>query len=101
MQRNAKKEGGLIAPLAWRLRECLISLIVIAVEAMRWVYGVLTSLPASKICCLTTVLVCCVLVCLSLEPYYNGPLILLMAHSLYGLMVPDESPCHARSGKRF
>lgn len=101
MQRNVKAKGDLLARVAWLMREGLISLIVLAVEAVRWLYDILVSLPTSKICCLTTYLVCSILVCLSLEPYYNGPLILLMLHSLYGLMSPSENPRHARRGKRF
>lgn len=74
MQRNVKAKGDLLARVAWLMREGLISLIVLAVEAVRWLYDILVSLPTSKICCLTTYLVCSILVCLSLEPYYNGPL---------------------------
>lgn len=101
MQRNVKAKGDLLARVVWLMREGLISLFVLAVEAVLWLYRCLTSLPASKICCLTTILVCGVLVCLSLEPYYNGPLILLMIHSLYGIMAPDEGRRHTRRGMLF
>lgn len=101
MQRNVKAKGDLLARAARLLREGLISLIVLAVDVVRWLYDILASLPASKTCCLTTVLVCGVLISISLEPYYNGPLILLMNHSLYGLMTPEENPRHRRRGNRL